>query len=80
MTDGDQHGNVPPAVIATGHSAWIRAFFKRYLPGKSEFIGKKAKLANCGVVAFKFYCDKKSGDYGIAPDTIAVVYKGFGIS
>ena len=76
--DRDQH--VSPAVIATGHSAWIRAFFKQYLPGKSEFIGKKAKLANCGVVAFKFYCDKKNGGYGIAPNTISVVYKGFGVS
>ena len=71
---------IPPAVIAVGHSAWIRHFFKSYLPQKSDFIGKTTKLSNCGVVAFKFYYNKHTKKYGIAPNTITVIYKGFGAS
>lgn len=76
----DEKNSMPPAVIAVGHSAWIRHFFRNYLPSKSEFIGKNTKLSNCGVVAFKFYYDKHRQKFGIAPNTITVVYKGFGAS
>ena len=72
--------NVPPAVIAVGHSSWIKAFFNQYLPANFEFIGKETKLSNCGVIGFKFYFNKNTKKYGIAPNTITVAYKGFGAS
>eukprot|EP01083_Nonionella_stella_P099426 279569_1 len=70
----------PAAVIAVGHSAYIRSFFTQYLPAKCEFIGKTKKLSNCGVVAFKMWYCSKTQTFGIAPNTITVVYKGFGLS
>ena len=78
--DINKNQTMPPAVIAVGHSAWIRHFFKYYLPSKSEFIGKTTKLSNCGVIAFKFYYNEHTQKFGIAPNTITVVYKGFGPS
>eukprot|EP01084_Bolivina_argentea_P257347 433568_1 len=76
----NKNNKISPAIIAVGHSHWIREFFKHYLPPQSEFIGKNAKLSNCGVIAFKFYYNKTKQKFGIAPNTITVVYKGFGVS
>lgn len=68
----------PSVIIAVGHSTWLKLFFKTYLPTDFDFVGKHSKLANCGMIAFKFYWNKTHHKYGIAPDTLTVIHKGFG--
>lgn len=59
-------------VIAVGHSHWFQSFFRRYLPTDIEENElpanvRKAKIKNCGVVAFRIkkrYVMSKSKRHG----------------
>ena len=76
-------------VIVGGHSLWMRAFFKEYLPRSFEHLSKKLKVANGGVVGFDLMraqvpAYSASGHaagmrtiYRIEPTSITEVYKGF---
>ena len=59
-------------IIVGGHSIWFRSFFKEFLEVKSEFVGKKKKIVNCGVVAFDLWRTSASssvnGDDGDGDD------------
>ena len=76
-------------IIVGGHSLWMRAFFKEYLPRSFEHLSKKLKVANGGVVGFDLMraqvpAYSASGHaagmrtiYRIEPTSITEVYKGF---
>ena len=76
-------------VIVGGHSPWMRAFFREYLPRSFEHLSKQLKVANGGVVGFDLMraqvpAYSASGHasgmrtiYRIEPTSITEVYKGF---
>eukprot|EP00934_Nitzschia_sp_Nitz4_P003315 Nitzschia sp. Nitz4//scaffold14_size191712//549//1637//NITZ4_001696-RA/size191712-processed-gene-0.296-mRNA-1//-1//CDS//3329536846//3305//frame0 len=68
-----------PAVVATGHSYWFRAFFQTYLPKSFDHVSKKKKLINGGIVGFTLMRKQteKGYKYSIDPNSIVVLYGGF---
>ena len=65
-----------------GHSGWFRAFFDLYLPkALKDHPARLKKVVNCGVVAFTLQRGTGAGGrvgYRIAPESICVLYGGFG--
>lgn len=68
-------------VIATGHSLFFRSFFQVFLPRQMEHISKKKKLVNGGTVMVTLReatLANGSKEYMIDPNSIVMVYGGFG--
>eukprot|EP00484_Ammonia_sp_Unknown_P017962 CAMPEP_0197025478 /NCGR_PEP_ID=MMETSP1384-20130603/5802_1 /TAXON_ID=29189 /ORGANISM="Ammonia sp." /LENGTH=857 /DNA_ID=CAMNT_0042454011 /DNA_START=130 /DNA_END=2703 /DNA_ORIENTATION=+ len=76
----DAKGKPVQTIIACGHSHWMRAFFKNYLPKECQSMAAKRKLQNCGVVGFRMIChihpDNKR-EYEIIDRSITPIYRGF---
>jgi hypothetical protein len=67
------------AVVATGHSLWLRSFFDTYLPRSCAHEARRRKVVNCAVVAFTLQRGRV-GDatvYRIPPESIAMLYGGY---
>ena len=67
------------AVVATGHSLWLRSFMDMYLPRGAAHDARRKKVANCAVVAFTLQRGRV-GDatvYRIPPESIAMLYGGY---
>ena len=67
------------AVVAVGHSLWLRSFMDCYLPRASAHEARRKKVANCAVVAFTLQRGRVGDDtvYRIVPESIAMVYGGY---
>jgi len=65
-----------PAIIVIGHSQWFKSFFRKYLPLESTHYVKDKKMANCSVVAFRFYWNQHLQKFGIVENTITPIYHG----
>jgi len=67
-------------IIACGHSHWMRAFFKTFLPKDTQSMAGKRKLQNCGVVGFRMICHiapENQRRYEIIERSITPIYRGF---
>jgi len=76
----DDDGNPYNTIIACGHSHWMRAFFKSFLPKDSQSMAGKRKLQNCGVVGFRMICvigPENQRRYEIIGRSITPIYRGF---
>lgn len=70
-----------PTVIVVGHSLLFRTMFGLWLPREVQHVAKAKKLVNCGVVAFTLTSGQLPGGapyFRIEPDSVTVVYGGFG--
>ena len=69
-------------IIVTGHSLFFRSFFQVFLPREFEHISKKKKLVNGGTVMLTLREMTSDGgkrkEYMIDPNSLVVVYGGFG--
>jgi broad specificity phosphatase PhoE len=67
------------AVVAVGHSLWLRSFMDCYLPRACAHEARRRKVANCAVVAFTLQRGRVGDDtvYRIVPESIAMVYGGY---
>ena len=66
------------AVVAVGHSLWLRSFMDCYLPRNAPHEARRRKVANCAVVAFTLQRGRVGEDtvYRIVPDSISMLYGG----
>ena len=67
------------AVIATGHSLWLRSFVDMYLPRGATHEARRRKVVNCAVLALTLQRGRV-GDatvYRIAPESIVMLYGGY---
>ena len=70
-------------VVAVGHSLFFRSFFRVYMPRGTKHIAKEKKLVNGGAVMLTLReasLDSGKGRkaYMIDPNSIVVIYGGFG--
>jgi broad specificity phosphatase PhoE len=70
-------------VVAVGHSLFFRSFFRVYLPRGTAHVAKEKKLVNGGAVMLTLREATLDGEEGkkaymIDPNSIVVVYGGFG--
>eukprot|EP00386_Alphamonas_edax_P014665 GDKI01044955.1.p1 GENE.GDKI01044955.1~~GDKI01044955.1.p1 ORF type:complete len:444 (-),score=82.12 GDKI01044955.1:191-1390(-) len=63
-------------VILGGHSAWIRYFFRNFLPSTNEHQSKASKLSNCGLVQVKLQRLTKGRmvDYYVDPADVKLIH------
>jgi len=76
----DANGQPYNTVIACGHSHWMRAFFKNFLPKDTQSMAGKRKIQNCGVVGFRMICHigpENQRSYEIVGRSITPIYRGF---
>jgi len=67
-------------IIACGHSHWMRAFFRHFLPKDTTSMAGKMKIQNCGVVGFRMICTigpENTREYEIIGKSITPIYRGF---
>ena len=67
------------AVVATGHSLWLRSFIDCYLPRTATHEARRKKVANCAVLAFTLQRGRVGDEtvYRIPPESIAMLYGGY---
>merc|ERR1719242_761629 len=76
----DDNGEPYNTIIACGHSHWMRAFFKHFLPKDTTSMAGKMKIQNCGVVGFRMICPigpENQREYQIIGQSITPIYRGF---
>jgi len=76
----DDNGDPYNTIIACGHSHWMRAFFKHFLPKDTTSMAGKMKIQNCGVVGFRMICTigpENQREYQIIGKSITPIYRGF---
>jgi broad specificity phosphatase PhoE len=67
------------AVVATGHSLWLRSFVDAYLPRTAPHEARRRKVANCAVLAFTLQRGRVGETivYRIPPESICMLYGGY---
>jgi hypothetical protein len=74
-------GRQEDAIVVVGHSLLFRTMFSLWLPRSSTHVAKAKKVVNCGVVAFTLAAGQLPDGtpaYRIDPESVTVVYGGFG--
>jgi len=66
-------------IIVGCHSLYLRNFFRTFFPYNQDFLGKNAKIHNCGIVSLQLAQGVAHGKvhYRIDPDSVALIYNSF---